>query len=110
MTANTFQVLAARTIRTDLTNRQMKRHALFGMCSEVGELQGLHQKVYQGHELDEDHAKKELGDLLWFVAEYCTAEDWTLSDVMQTNVDKLKKRYPDGFDAEKSLNRAEGDI
>ena len=47
---------------------------------------------------------------MWFIAEYCTAHGWSLDDVAQTNIDKLKKRYPDGFDAEHSLNRAEGDI
>ena len=54
--------------------------------------------------------KKEVGDLLWFIAEYCTANGWLLEDVMQMNIDKLKARYPEGFDPEKSQNRAAGDI
>ena len=53
---------------------------------------------------------KELGDLLWFVAEYCTAMGWTLEDVAMTNIEKLVKRYPGGFKIEQSLNREEGDI
>ncbi len=52
----------------------------------------------------------ELSDMLWFIAEYCTAMGWNLDDVMQYNIDKLIARYPDGFEADKSLHRAEGDI
>ena len=51
-----------------------------------------------------------LSDMLWFIAEYCTAMGWNLDDVMQYNIDKLIARYPDGFEADKSLHRAEGDI
>ena len=54
--------------------------------------------------------KKELGDLLWFVAEYCTAVGWDLDDIMALNIEKLKARFPDGFDPEKSLHRKEGDV
>ena len=58
----------------------------------------------------EEWFKKELGDLLWFVAEYCTAKGWELDEIMQMNIDKLRKRYPDGFDSELSQHRAEGDV
>lgn len=110
MTPNEYQELAARTINKDLTNTGMANHALHGMVGEVGEIHSLYQKVYQGHALDPEHLKKELGDLLWFVAEYCTACKWNLEDVMQLNIDKLRARYPEGFEAERSLNRADGDI
>lgn len=110
MTGNEYQELAERTINRDLTNRGREMHALHGMVGEIGELHSLYQKVYQGHSLDEDHAKKELGDLLWFVAEYCTALGWELEDVMMTNINKLKARYPEGFSEDKSLHRADGDI
>lgn len=109
MNGNEYQKLAARTI-ANISNYGMMHHALHGMASEIGELHGLYQKLYQGHKLDEAHAKKELGDLLWFVAEYCTAMDWHLEDVMQLNIDKLKARFPEGFSVDKSLHRAEGDI
>ena len=85
-------------------------HALHGMVGEIGELHSLYQKVYQGHEFDGEHAKKEVGDILWFIAEYCTAMGWQLEDVMEMNIEKLKARYPKGFEAERSLNRVEGDI
>lgn len=118
MTANEYQVLAARTINKNLAPWEATQHALFGMASEVGELHGIFQKKLQHEGLpllfDEDpdieHAKKEVGDILWFVAEFCTVNDWDLEDIMQMNIDKLKARYPDGFSVEKSLHRKEGDI
>ena len=110
MTLNKYQELAARTINYSNTMAEIESHALHGMCAEIGELHSLYQKMYQGHQFDTDHAKKELGDLLWFIAEYCTACGLTLEDVAQTNIDKLKARYPEGFDTDKSLNRVEGDI
>ena len=110
MTGNKYQELAARTINHNMSGYEKENHALHGMVGEIGELHGLYQKSYQGHIFNGEHAKKELGDLLWFIAEYCTANGWMLEDVMQLNIDKLKARYPEGFDAEKSLHRAEGDI
>lgn len=110
MTGNEYQKLAARTINKNLAPAGMEHHALYGMCGEVGELQSLYQKTYQGHKLDKEHAKKELGDLLWFAAEYCTAHDWKMEEVMTANIEKLRVRYPEGFDTDHSLHRAEGDI
>ena len=110
MTGNEYQALAARTIGKDMGLIQQEKHALHGMVGEIGELHSLYQKRYQGHAFDDNHAKKELGDLLWFIAEYCTARGWTLESVMQTNIDKLIDRYPQGFSAERSLHRKPGDI
>lgn len=110
MTGNEYQYLASRTINKNLTVRDMELHAIHGMAGEIGELHSIYQKEYQGHDVDLEHIKKELGDLLWFIAEYCTSYDWNLEEIMQMNIDKLKKRYPDGFEKEKSLNRKEGDI
>ena len=105
-----YQLLASRTINNDLTKKEQEMHALHGLVGEMGELHSLYQKVYQGHEFDKYHAMSELSDMLWFIAEYCTVMGWNLDDVMQYNIDKLIARYPDGFEADKSLHRAEGDI
>lgn len=105
-----YQRLASRTINPALTKKELEHHALFGMASELGEIQGIYQKTYQGHDFDPVHLKSELGDLLWFIAEYCTAMDWHLEDVMQNNILKLMERYPAGFDTEHSLHRKAGDI
>lgn len=110
MTGNEYQFLASRTINWKLEPEDQGKHALHGMVGEIGELHSIYQKYYQGHPLDSEHLKKELGDLLWFIAEYCTAHRWELEDIMQMNIDKLIARYPEGFKEEQSLNRKEGDI
>ena len=110
LTGNECQKLASRTINNDLTKSGQEKHALHGLVGEIGELHSLYQKVYQGHTFDKHHAMSELSDMLWFIAEYCTAMEWNLDDVMQYNIDKLIARYPNGFETDKSLHRAEGDI
>lgn len=111
MTGNEYQKLAMRTCSIPYSDKGgMMNHAVFGLCSEAGEVAGLFQKVYQGHELDPEHLKKELGDCLWMIAEACTAMNWTMEDVMQLNIDKLRARFPEGFDPERSLHRAPGDV
>lgn len=114
MTGNEYQKLASRTINPYLIKKNdicgIQYHSLHGMVGEIGEIHSLYQKIYQGHGFDYDHMKKELGDLLWFIAEYCTAMKWELEDIMKLNIDKLRARYPEGFEAERSLHRAEGDV
>jgi NTP pyrophosphatase (non-canonical NTP hydrolase) len=110
MTGNRYQELANRTVNKKLPPAKLVLHALHGMSAEVGELHSLYQKQYQGHSLDEKHAKKELGDLMWFVSEYCTAMGWDLEEIMYMNIEKLYKRYPNGFEESCSINRKVGDI
>ena len=111
MTGNEYQKLASRTISEDMTRADQEYHALHGMVGEIGELHSIYQKRYQGHyETTSEHRMKEVGDLLWFIAEYCTACGWDLEDVMTMNIDKLRARYPEGFSAERSLHRKEGDV
>lgn len=110
MTLTEYQALAGRTINRTMNNSQLAAHALHGMAAELGEIHGIYQKVYQGHAADMEHAKKELGDLLWFIAEFCTAQGWTLDVVAEQNLAKLLARYPQGFDPQRSLHRKEGDI
>ena len=64
----------------------------------------------QGHELDKERLKKELGDIAWYLAEAATALEIPLEDILQTNIDKLKKRYPDWFEAKRSVIRLQGDL
>lgn len=110
MTINQYQELASRTMNTELSDGETIRHALHGMTSELGEIHSLYQKVYQGHEFDKNHLKSELGDLIWFIAEYCTALGWELEDICSANIAKLCNRYPDGFNSNRSQNRKENDI
>lgn len=70
----------------------------------------LKKHLFQGHELDTAHMAKELGDVAWYLAVSANAIGYDLETIMQMNVDKLKARYPDGFDAEHSLHRDQDDI
>lgn len=111
MNGFTYQRMAMRTSAFCNDQKEdMATHAVFGLCSEAGEVAGIFQKFYQGHPISMEHIKKELGDCMWMIAEACTAFDLDLDDVMQTNIAKLRDRYPGGFEAERSLYRQEGDI
>ena len=68
-----------------------------------------HYKKYmhQGHDIDYNHMAEEAGDVLWYLAEIADALGVTLEDIARRNIDKLLKRYPDGFDPERSINREE---
>lgn len=110
MTMGDYQKQASRTINKNLYGEELIQHAVLGLNSEAGEIAGIYQKMYQGHEVDKEHVLKELGDVLWFVSELATALDLTMENVAMTNILKLRARFPDGFDSAKSLNRKEGDI
>lgn len=111
ITGNTYQSLAERTINDELLPTELLNHALHGMVGEIGEIHSLYQKLYQGHQIpDVEHLKKEVGDLLWFIAEFCTVNGWELDDIMKLNIEKLIARFPNGFESDKSVNRVEGDI
>ena len=112
MQLNEYQRLARRTQNAQLNMVQRKEHALMGMMSELGEIAGIYQKVHQGHMLVVEDVIDELGDLMWFVAEFCDVLRADMGYVAERNIDKLKGRYPEGFAAERSLHRrerAEGD-
>ena len=95
MTPNEYQKLAMRTCSIPYDQKQdMLMHAVLGLTSEAGEVSGLFQKKYQGHKLDPEHLEKELGDCLWMIAEACAALGWNMETVMQTNIEKLRARYP----------------
>ena len=82
-----------------------------GLAGESGELLDLFKKwIFHGKPLDEEHAKKELGDVLWYVAEIAHSMGWDLDEIMAMNIDKLRARYPEGFSTEMSNHRAEGDV
>ena len=109
MTVNEYQTLAARTMNVALTRHEALCHALSGMSAELGEVHSIYQKVYQGHQIITEDLQKEVGDLMWMIAEFCTVNGWKLDDICQMNVDKLKARYPDGFSEDRSVNRGDDD-
>ena len=105
-----YQALAMRTVNPELDRRDMLINSVMGLCGESGEAIDIVKKWFaHGHELDREHLKKELGDIAWYLAEAATALDLSLEDILVANIEKLKLRYPEGFDTEKSQNRADGD-
>ena len=89
--------------------------ASVGMCAEAGEFTEIVKKIaFQGKPVNEEnlfHLKRELGDIMWYVAQACMGLGVSLDEVIEMNVDKLKARYPGGeFDVHYSENRKEGDV
>ena len=106
MNLNEYQHLAARTIPENITGDKLFLNAVLGLNGEAGELADAYKKAaFQGHTFDNDEAVKEMGDILWYVAAAATALGMTLGDVAARNIAKLVQRYPDGFSAERSINR-----
>ena len=89
--------------------------AALGICAEGGEFTEVVKKiVFQGKPVNEEnifHMKRELGDIMWYVAQACMSLDTSFDEIIEMNVEKLKARYPGGeFDVHKSENRQEGDL
>lgn len=111
MTANEYQELAMKTLNPELNKREVLINSVMGLCGESGEAIDIVKKwMAQGHELDKAHLAKELGDIAWYLAEAATAIDIPLEDILQANIDKLKQRYPEGFEAKRSQARLKGDL
>lgn len=106
MTGKEYQRLAMTTLNPQLTQKDILINAVMGLCGESGEAIDIVKKhLHQGHPLDKEKLAKELGDIAWYLAEAAYALDMDLDDVLEGNISKLKARYPDGFDTEKSLHR-----
>jgi NTP pyrophosphatase (non-canonical NTP hydrolase) len=108
MTLDDYQQLAARTLGRDRTHEQQLANAALGLTGEAGEVAEVIKKhLFHATPLDQDALAKELGDCLWYIGAFATVLGLSLDDIAQRNVDKLRKRYPDGFDTERSRNRTE---
>lgn len=105
LTVRDYFKAAQRTVNPALTTLDTRNHALHGIAGECGEVHSLYQKTYQGHELSRERVMDELGDLCWFIMELCFAERIDPQEMLEYNIDKLIKRYPDGFDPLRSLHR-----
>ena len=102
---NLYQSLAQRTAATVKSEDKILNGAL-GLAGESGEVADHVKKaLFQSHELDTGELIEELGDILWYCAELAEGLGVGLETVMELNVEKLRGRYPDGFDGERSVNR-----
>jgi hypothetical protein len=109
MTINDYQEAALRTAnREKLSDKELLTNGVLGLSGESGECADLVKKhLFQGHELDAEKLANELGDVAWYLALASYAIGYSLEAILQMNVDKLLKRYPDGFSAERSIHREE---
>jgi NTP pyrophosphatase (non-canonical NTP hydrolase) len=107
MTLDEYQSLARRTLG-DRTPEQQLANAALGLAGEAGEVaETIKKHLFHGRPLDRDAVVKEIGDCLWYVAAMATTLGVSLDEVGATNIDKLRRRYPDGFSAEASLRRVD---
>lgn len=102
-----YQTLAQRTSsNSDAHNKIL--NGIMGLAGESGECVDIYKKhMFQGHPLDIKHLEEELGDVLWYCAELASGLEMLLSEAATNNIAKLRKRYPDGFDPARSINRKE---
>lgn len=111
MTINEYQRAALRTASNENENYPRLLNGLMGLCGEAGEaIDILKKNLFHGHDLDKEHLAKELGDVAWYLAVSADALGYDLETILQMNVDKLMKRYPEGFDTERSKYRQSGDV
>lgn len=128
MQGREYQYLANRTNDRNSTDRLLKKiqvgyesgsdidlggvlNACLGLAGEAGETLDMVKKwVFHEKELDVEHLKKELGDVMWYMALMCESFGFDLDEILQMNVDKLKARYPEGFDTVRANHRAVGDV
>ena len=108
MNMNDYQFAAIRTASGMDKRYPMILNGVLGLNGESGECADIVKKhLFQGHELDEKHLAEELGDVLWYIAVTAFSIGYDLDEIAQMNVSKLLKRYPDGFDKARSVNRDE---
>ena len=106
MTVNEYQSLAMKSLNPALSSKDVLINGVMGLCGEAGEAIDIVKKhLHQGHELDRKKLAAELGDIAWYLAETAHALEIPLEDIFRSNIDKLKRRYPEGFDPEHSINR-----
>ena len=113
MTINEYQKEAMRSANPQSLNDQAKglSNTALGLCGESGEVADMIKKhLHQGHDLDKEHMVKELGDVAWYLALGATIIGYDLEAILQMNIDKLRARYPEGFDARRSQHRKNDDI
>ena len=106
MDVKEYRESAMVTVNRNLDKRDMLINGAMGLCGESGEVIDILKKhIFHGHELDREHLLEELGDVAWYLNEAAYALDSSLEEIFERNIAKLKKRYPQGFDKERSINR-----
>ena len=106
MDLNEYQQYALVTANKALDERGRIANGALGLAGEAGEAADLVKKhLFHDHPLDRDKLRSELGDVLWYLATLADAVGLELDDIAAHNVEKLRRRYPEGFSADRSMNR-----
>lgn len=106
MKINEYQNMALSTMNKNLSKKEQLINSVMGLCGESGEAIDLVKKhLAHDHELDRQHLIEELGDIAWYLAEAADALDVSLEEILFLNLEKLKRRYPEGFDKQRSIHR-----
>lgn len=93
-----FQREARRSLRDDLPYEAMCSNMCMGLAGEIGEVIDIMKKyIYQGKDLDITDVIEEVGDVLWYIANFCNVNNITMDECMESNIKKLRKRFPNGF-------------
>lgn len=101
-----YQENAKRTLNTEIEEQYKFANLGMGLAGEAGEVcDYLKKVVFHEHQLDQEKLCDELGDVLWYLANLAAAVDVSLSEVAKKNVEKLRRRYPNGFEASRSQKR-----
>lgn len=106
-----FLLSRGQIAQDEITSIMRLLEGLMGVNGEAGEAVDILKKVlFQGHTLDREHIALELGDICWYIALAADAIGYPLEEIMAMNLEKLRKRYPDGFAVNRSVERKENDI
>lgn len=106
MDFETFRQDVLRTLRPEMGERDRLLIGALGLCGEAGEVvENLKKALFHDHPMDTVALRNELGDVLWYWVLLCDTLGLSLDDVIDANVQKRRRRYPDGFSAERSLHR-----
>ena len=101
-----FQKLSIRTLNNSLSEKEQLANMVIGASCEFSEAgDSLKKYLFQGHELDKKHIEEELGDTMFYICNLATLLDINMEEVLEKNIEKLNKRYKNGFSYKASIDR-----
>ena len=106
-----YELDVLRTAPSDVSQHELLEQGIVGLSGEAGECIDIYKKFrWRGHDIDTEHLALELGDVAWYLTLTAHAIGYTLEEILTMNIEKRKKRYPNGFDSGLSVNRESTDI
>ena len=103
-----FQKLSIRTLNNSLSEKEQLANMVIGASCEFSEAgDSIKKYLFQGHELDKKHIEEELGDAMFYICNLATLLNISMENVLEQNVEKLNKRYKNGFSYKASIDRVD---